>query len=77
MQVAAGAVFRDLGMELVAEGEPPAVDDLEAAARRGDLLVAEVDGEVVGFVRLRPLDGGLQVVLPPDVTITRTRRIAG
>lgn len=61
MQIAAGGAFRELDMGLVADGEAPTVEALMAAAAAGDLLVAECDARVVGFVRTRPLDGCLHV----------------
>jgi GNAT superfamily N-acetyltransferase len=63
MQVAAGALFRELGMDLVADGPTPAFADFDEAQRTGRLLVATVNDidSVVGFVRTRPLDGALHV----------------
>lgn len=69
MQVDAGALFRELNMDLVADGPAPPADGFHEALVRGDLLVAERAGTVVGFVRLRPLDGALhveQVTVAPD-----------
>lgn len=61
LQVAAGARFRELGMDLVADGPPPLVAELAQAQAACHLLVATVEGTVVGFVRVRPLDGALHV----------------
>ncbi|HEU4675182.1 MAG TPA: GNAT family N-acetyltransferase [Motilibacteraceae bacterium] len=61
LQVAAGARFRELGMDLVADGPPPQCAELAQAQAAGHLLVAILEGTVVGFVRLRPLDGALHV----------------
>lgn len=63
MQVAAGVLFRDLGMDLVADGPPPDTAGFDEAQRAGRLLVATANesGIVVGFVLTRPLDGALHV----------------
>lgn len=63
MQVAAGALFRDLGMDLVADGPTPDIAGFDEAQRAGRLLVstANESGIVVGFVLTRPLDGALHV----------------
>lgn len=37
----AGAPFRDIGLDVVAEDEPPAVEVLAGAVRSGDVLVVE------------------------------------
>jgi GNAT superfamily N-acetyltransferase len=37
----AGAPFRDIGLDVVADDEPPAVDVLTGAVRSGDVLVVE------------------------------------
>lgn len=54
VEVAAGELFREIGMSEIADDAPPAVEDLAAAAA---VLVAEVDGEVVGYARIEVLDG--------------------
>lgn len=74
MQVRAGAVFRDLGMALVADGSAPAEEEFEGARRTDDLLVAVVDGVVGGFVRTLPLDGALHV---EQVTVALDRQRQG
>lgn len=61
LQVAAGARFRELGMDLVADGPAPRSAELAQAQAAGHLLVATVEGTVVGFVRVRVLDGALHV----------------
>ena len=61
MQVAAGALFRDLGMHLVADGPAPSTDAFHEARANGDLLVAVMDETVVGFLRTTALDGSLHV----------------
>jgi ribosomal protein S18 acetylase RimI-like enzyme len=69
MQVAAGALFRELDMDLVAAGPPPPVDGFHAAQAAGDLLVAVRGGSVVGFVRMRSLDDAAhidQVTVAPE-----------
>ncbi|MFT3873671.1 MAG: GNAT family N-acetyltransferase [Nocardioides sp.] len=52
----------------------PGAADFEAAARSGDLLVAEFDGELVGFVQTKQLDGCLHVV---QVTVAPTAQRQG
>lgn len=70
MQIAAGALFRELGMDLVADGPAPVLAEFEAARTRGYLIVAvSCEGAFVGFVRMSPLDGALhveQVTVAPD-----------
>ena len=69
MQVAAGAQFRELGMHLVADGPAPSRDAFREACAHGELLVAADDGQVVGFVRMKVLDGSLhveQVTVAPE-----------
>jgi GNAT superfamily N-acetyltransferase len=61
MQVDAGGLFRAMGMAMVADGPEPEVAVFARAQQTGQLLVALVDGEVVGFVRLEVLDAGLHV----------------
>jgi GNAT superfamily N-acetyltransferase len=61
MQVAAGALFRELGMHRVADGPAPSADGFREARAHGDLLVAADDGKIVGFVRTKVLDGSLHV----------------
>jgi GNAT superfamily N-acetyltransferase len=56
VEVAAGALFRDVGMEAIADAEPPAVEELAAAAA---VLVADGgDGTAIGYVRLELVGGG-------------------
>ncbi|WP_169888284.1 GNAT family N-acetyltransferase [Rhodococcus tukisamuensis] len=70
MQIAAGALFRELGMDLVADGPTPVLPEFEAARTSGHLIVAvSCEGGLVGFVRTCPLDGALhveQVTVAPD-----------
>ena len=61
MQVAAGEVFRELDMGLVADGPQPQVAAFAEAQRAERLLVAVDEGKVVGFVRLEVLDAALHV----------------
>lgn len=61
LEAAAGALFRGLGMDEVADDPPPEVAVFAAAERAGRLLVAVIDGKVVGFALLRELDGALHV----------------
>ncbi len=61
LQVAAGEVFRELDMALVADGPRPAVAAFAEAQRAERLLVAVDEGTVVGFLRLEVLDAALHV----------------
>lgn len=61
LEAAAGVLFRDLGMDEVADDPPPELAVFAQAERVGRLLVALVDQEVVGFVLLNELDGALHV----------------
>jgi len=49
VEIAAGAPFRDLGMDLVADAEPPGVSEFEGAARREACWVWTDDDRVVAF----------------------------
>ena len=54
IEVAAGSLFRDLGMDAIADDPPPSDDELAAAAV---VLVASDDlGELVGYARVELLD---------------------
>ncbi|GAA3503860.1 GNAT family N-acetyltransferase [Streptomyces prasinosporus] len=59
---AAGAPFRDLGMDRVADDEPPALDALERYRRAGRCWVA-ADGRdrPVAYLIAEPVDGALHV----------------
>ncbi len=61
MQVAAGQLFRQLGLATVADGPAPEVGGFVQAQRAGRLLVAVDGGFVVGFVRLEVLDAAVHV----------------
>ena len=53
IEVSAGQLFREIGMDDIADHEPPAIEELAAAPA---LLVAEVDGVVVGYARMELVD---------------------
>ena len=55
VEVRAGAVFRDIGMDEIAGDEPPEIDP------GATVFVAEVDGAVVGYVHVAVVDHGLHV----------------
>lgn len=61
MQVAAGQLFRQFDMGLVADGPVPEVAGFERAQQKGHLLVAVHEGLLVGFVRLDVLDAAVHV----------------
>ncbi|MGY0019565.1 GNAT family N-acetyltransferase [Streptomyces sp. cg35] len=70
IEVAAGAVFRTLGMDAVADDEPPAVEELERYRRAGHAWVAVAeDGTVAAYLVGEVVDGAFhieQVTVHPD-----------
>ena len=54
---AAGELFRAIGMDDIADDEPPALSVYEHAQEAGLLWVAAGDGKVVGYVMALQLDG--------------------
>ncbi|WP_344320274.1 GNAT family N-acetyltransferase [Streptomyces macrosporus] len=67
---AAGLCFRDLGMDAVADDEPPSLETLRAYAERGGLWVAaDGDDRPVAYLMAEPVDGHIhveQVSVHPD-----------
>ncbi|WP_093766114.1 GNAT family N-acetyltransferase [Streptomyces sp. F-7] len=68
---AAGTPFRDLGMEEIADDDPPALDELERYRKSGRCWVAadEGDDEPLAYLIAEPVDGALhveQVSVHPD-----------
>ena len=67
---AAGEAFRGVGMDVVADDEPMAVDELAAYADDGRSFVAADDaGVIVGYVLLDVVDGDAhveQISVHPD-----------
>lgn len=58
IEIAAGARFRAVGMEEIAEGEPTPGTILEERAKAGRLCIAlAASGEVAGFLIWSPKDG--------------------
>lgn len=57
LERAAGERHREVGMDEVADHEPRGRDEYEPALADGRLWVAELDGEVVGYVWALDLDG--------------------
>lgn len=60
----AGERFRQIDDERIArcaDDAPPTAEDLLVLAENGSLLVAEEDGEVVGFVAMAVVDGRAHV----------------
>jgi GNAT superfamily N-acetyltransferase len=53
IEIAAGVLFREIGMDDIADDDPPTIEELQAAA---GILVAEVDGVVVGYARIELAD---------------------
>jgi GNAT superfamily N-acetyltransferase len=71
VEVAAGALFADLGMTRVAQDAPPTVAELAGPQQDGRLWVAVADAEgPVGYLLLAVLDGAAhveQVTVHPHV----------
>jgi GNAT superfamily N-acetyltransferase len=53
IEVAAGQLFREIGMDSIADDDPPSADELAAAAA---VLVAELDDSPVGYAHLELVD---------------------
>ncbi len=53
IEVAAGELFREIGMHVIADHPPPPIEELAAAPA---IFVAEVDGVVVGYARIELVD---------------------
>ena len=70
IEVAAGAMFRLVGMDAIAEDPPPELSDLAAHQRAGRILVATDTADLpVGYLILEELDGWVhidQVTVHPD-----------
>ena len=62
LERAAGEIFRELGMDAVADDEPPEPGELRRYLDRAGLRVAEAaDGRLAAYVLLEPVDGCLHV----------------
>jgi ribosomal protein S18 acetylase RimI-like enzyme len=57
LEIAAGAPFRDLGMDAVADDTPPSVVALAGALDRGGLWILEEDGQVAAYLVDDVVDG--------------------
>jgi ribosomal protein S18 acetylase RimI-like enzyme len=57
IEVAAGAAFRDLGMDAVADDPPPSAEVLAAALARGGLWVLDDAGAAVAYLLDDVVDG--------------------
>ncbi|MFI7007551.1 GNAT family N-acetyltransferase [Streptomyces sp. NPDC050145] len=70
IEVAAGELFRPLGMTSVADDEPPALTELERLRRTGEAWVAAGDdGTPVAYLVAEEVDGALhieQVTVHPE-----------
>jgi GNAT superfamily N-acetyltransferase len=69
LEIAAGAPFRDLGMDPIADDTPPSTVVLRGALDRGGLWVIEDGGAVAGYLMDDVVDGGPhleQVSVHPD-----------
>lgn len=54
IEIAAGELFREIGMHEIAGHPPPAVAELAAAPA---IFVADADGDIVGYARIELVDG--------------------
>ena len=66
---AAGEAFRDLGMDLVANDEPPAAEVLRRYVQHGRAWVSERDGRPIAYLLAELVDGNAhieQVSVHPD-----------
>ena len=71
---AAGEVFRSLGMDAVADDEPPTLEELGGYQRAGRVIVGEDDGRIVGYLLLDLIADAAhieQVSVHPDVARRR------
>ncbi|GLZ45184.1 GCN5 family N-acetyltransferase [Actinomycetospora sp. NBRC 106375] len=69
IEVAAGALFRDVGLGTVADEAPPSAVVLRGALDRGGLWVLEVDGRPLAYLMDDVVDGEAhleQVSVHPD-----------
>lgn len=58
LEVAAGSLFHDVGMTVVAEDEPPSIGELELAIAEGRIWIAEVvEDEPAGYAHGVFVDG--------------------
>lgn len=62
LEQAAGALFRDLGMDAVADDEPPTIADLTRFQQAGRALVAaDTRDHPVAYLLIEPVDGYLHI----------------
>lgn len=62
VEVAAGALFASIGMDAVAQDEPPRLEDLADDQRDGRAWVSVDDGDLpVGYLLVDVVDGGAHV----------------
>jgi GNAT superfamily N-acetyltransferase len=70
IEVAAGAAFRDLGMDAIADDDPGSVEDLEPYGETGRAFVAvDTEDRPVGYLLVDAVDGAAhieQVSVHPD-----------
>ena len=57
IETAAGEIFRALGMDFVADDEPPSSDELERYVVANRAWVAVTEDEPVGYLTYDPVDG--------------------
>ena len=57
IEMRAGQLFADIGMQDIADHPPPAIDELQRYVDDGRAWVAEVDGQVAGFALADIIDG--------------------
>lgn len=77
LERAAGEPFRALGMDAVADDEPPTAAELVRPLRAGSVRVVPLDGRIAAYLLAEPLDGTLhveQVSVHPDFARRRLGR---
>jgi hypothetical protein len=75
IEVAAGAAFRDLGMDAVPDDDPGSVEDLEPYGETGRAFVAvDTEDRPVGYLLVDAIDGAAhieQVSVHPERSVLR------
>jgi ribosomal protein S18 acetylase RimI-like enzyme len=61
LEIAAGAIFRDVGMPEVAGDEPLPLEELAAYQRAGHALVVVDDRGIMAYALVEPVDGCLHI----------------
>lgn len=70
----AGSMFRDAQMAEVSDNTPPAIEDVEAQIRTGNVWVAKHDRRLVGCILVGVLDGNAHI---EQVSVSRSHQGRG